>query len=127
MLRNAGSTGALLEEIDNNGGVAPNSWIVATKNVPARRVFREVQTHAHTNLGSAGRGRLRQVFKDRAAQPATFASFFSVLEQVTGYEVRSVAHHDWLVVLRAMIAQGVRLRVNKECRETIEKGASSLA
>lgn len=92
--KNAGSSDALLAEIDNNGGVAPNSWIVATKNA----------------------------FKDRAAQPATFASCFRVLEQVTGCEVRSVACHDWLVVVRAMTAQGVRLRVNKDCREAIEQG-----
>jgi hypothetical protein len=31
---------------------------------------------------------------------------------------------DWLVTMRAMAVQALRLKVNKECREAIQKGAT---
>jgi hypothetical protein len=30
---------------------------------------------------------------------------------------------DWLVTMRAMAVQALRLKVNKDCREAIQKGA----
>lgn len=93
--RHAGGTQVMLHDIDSNGGVAPNSWIVATK----------------------------QAFKHRSAQPATFASCLEVFALATSQAAASPQHgRDWLVTMRAMAVQALRLKVNKDCREAIQKG-----
>ena len=65
-----------------------------------------------------------QAFKDRAAQPGTFAAFFSVIQKITGQNVQNVVGHDWLTVMRAMAVQALRLGANKDCREVIQQGTS---
>jgi hypothetical protein len=110
----AGTTDVVLRDIDSNGGVAPDSWVVATKQVSQHILFSFLADAPY----------YCQAFKGREAQAATFASCLNVIQQKTSQNVRNVVGHDWVTLMRAVAVHALRLRVNKDCRETIKQGMS---